>query len=109
MVIKSFPPITITYVYKFFKPLSSISLHSCNKCIIAGACNCVNMIITSYSFSEASSSTPTWLDNLRCLGTESRLGNCPANPIGVEDCTHSEDIALVCTANTANTTSKSIV
>ena len=25
------------YVYKFFKPLSSISLHSCNKCIIAGA------------------------------------------------------------------------
>ncbi len=24
------------YIYRFFKPLSSISLHACNKCIIAG-------------------------------------------------------------------------
>ncbi|XP_064388469.1 neurotrypsin-like [Halichondria panicea] len=55
-------------------------------------------------FSEASSFTPTWLDELRCRGTESRLGNCRANPIGVEDCTHSEDIALVCTTSTTAST-----
>ncbi|XP_064388471.1 neurotrypsin-like [Halichondria panicea] len=53
-------------------------------------------------FSEASSFTPTWLDELRCRGTESRLSNCPANPIGVEDCFHSEDVALICTASTAS-------
>ncbi len=49
-----------------------------------------------YSFSQASLSTPTWLDELSCRGSESRLINCPANPIGNEDCTHSEDVALVC-------------
>ena len=57
------------------------------------------IIITSYSFSQASSSTRTWLDELRCLGTESRLINCPANSIGDEDCSHLEDISLVCAAN----------
>ncbi|XP_064388524.1 neurotrypsin-like [Halichondria panicea] len=50
-------------------------------------------------FSQASSSTRTWLDNLRCSGTESRLINCPANTIGDENCNHSQDIALICTAN----------
>ncbi|XP_064388174.1 soluble scavenger receptor cysteine-rich domain-containing protein SSC5D-like [Halichondria panicea] len=53
-------------------------------------------------FSEASSFTRTWLDNLGCRGTESRLVNCPAHPIGVEDCTHSEDVALFCAASTAS-------
>ena len=63
------------------------------------------MIITPiYSFSEASSFTPIWLDNLRCLGKESRLIDCTANSIGVEDCDHFEDIALICTEN--STTSK---
>ncbi len=63
------------------------------------------MIITSYSFSEASSFTRTWLDELRCSGTESRLINCRANTIGFEDCTHSEDVALICTASTAGKSS----
>ncbi len=55
------------------------------------------LIISSYSFSQASLFTPTWLDELRCLGTERRLVDCPANTIGDEDCTHSEDVALICT------------
>ncbi|XP_064388348.1 neurotrypsin-like [Halichondria panicea] len=50
-------------------------------------------------FNEISSDSPTWLDELLCLGRESRLINCPANTIGVEDCTHSQDVGLVCTAN----------
>ncbi len=70
--------------------------------------NCVNMIISSYSFSQASSTTRKWLDNLRCRGTERRLINCPANPIGVDDCTHSQDVALICTASTASTASKNL-
>ncbi len=58
----------------------------------------VVIIITSYSFSQASSATRTWLDELRCRGTESRLIDCPANTIGDEDCSHLEDVALVCSA-----------
>ncbi len=58
---------------------------------------CYTKLRLSYRFSQALSSTRTWLDELRCSGTESRLINCPANAIGVEDCSHSEDIALSCT------------
>ena len=36
------------------------------------------------------------LDNLRCVGTEASLFNCPANAIGVHNCAHSEDVGVVC-------------
>ncbi len=51
-----------------------------------------------YSFNEAISTTRIWLDELRCLGTESRLINCPANAIGIANCGHSQDVALICEA-----------
>ena len=57
---------------------------------------------SDYSFSRASSTTRIWLDELGCSGSESRLSNCPANPIGSENCIHSEDIALDCTESTAS-------
>ncbi|XP_064406363.1 scavenger receptor cysteine-rich type 1 protein M130-like isoform X2 [Halichondria panicea] len=55
--------------------------------------------VGTLGFNEISSDSPTWLDELLCLGTESRLVDCPANTIGVEDCTHTQDVALICTAN----------
>ncbi|XP_064388366.1 soluble scavenger receptor cysteine-rich domain-containing protein SSC5D-like isoform X4 [Halichondria panicea] len=60
--------------------------------------------VRTLGFSQASSSTRTWLDNLRCSGTESRLIDCPANAIGVEDCTHTQDVALICTTRNGFTT-----
>ncbi len=55
-----------------------------------------------YSFSQSSSTTRTWLDELRCLGNETKLINCPANTIGVEDCTHTQDVALFCISGKLN-------
>ncbi|XP_064388499.1 uncharacterized protein LOC135336574 [Halichondria panicea] len=52
--------------------------------------------VATLGFSQASSITRIWLDELRCSGIESRLIDCLANPIGVEDCSHSEDVALIC-------------
>ncbi len=75
--------------------MHGITVH-CNSCMVQ------LYYIISYRFSEASSATRTWLDNLACSGYESRLIDCPANTIGVEDCVHYEDIALICTESTAS-------
>ena len=37
-----------------------------------------------------------WLDNVRCNGSEARLIDCPADPIGSHDCGHSEDAGVRC-------------
>ena len=37
-----------------------------------------------------------WLDNVNCRGTETRLVDCPANPLGSHDCVHSEDAGVMC-------------
>ena len=37
-----------------------------------------------------------FLDNVECLGTESRLIDCPHNGIGSHDCRHSDDAGVTC-------------
>ena len=61
-----------------------------------------NNFLQYYSFYQSSNSSRTWLDDLRCIGTERALIDCPANTIGVEDCTHTQDVALVCTVGKLN-------
>ena len=39
------------------------------------------------------------LDNLGCVGTETRLVDCPHNGIGIDNCVHSEDAGLRCAGN----------
>lgn len=39
---------------------------------------------------------PIWLDDLMCGGTETRLNMCPNRGWGVHNCSHAEDIGLVC-------------
>ena len=47
-------------------------------------------------FSSASSSTPIWLDDLKCGSFDTRLSQCASNGIGVHDCGHSQDVTLSC-------------
>ncbi|NWX94002.1 DMBT1 protein, partial [Nothoprocta pentlandii] len=42
-------------------------------------------------------SGPIWLDGVRCLGTEARLTECPAKPLGQHGCNHVEDASVTCT------------
>lgn len=37
-----------------------------------------------------------FLDEVQCNGTEDRIFDCDANPIGRHDCTHSEDVGVRC-------------
>lgn len=39
---------------------------------------------------------PIWLDNVRCVGTESSLAECDSNGLGNHNCRHWEDAAVEC-------------
>ena len=41
-------------------------------------------------------SGPITLDNVRCVGSEARLIDCPANAIGTHNCDHGEDAGVIC-------------
>jgi hypothetical protein len=38
-----------------------------------------------------------WMDDVQCTGSESRLIDCPFGGLGMHNCSHSEDVALICT------------
>jgi serine protease 12 (motopsin) len=39
---------------------------------------------------------PIHLDNVRCMGAEVSLGECPAEGEDAHDCKHSEDAGVIC-------------
>ena len=80
-----------------------------------------NPLHLSHSFSNAISNLPNynprflsnrygsgsgriWLDDVTCYGNESSIANCPHEPFGDNDCTHSEDVSISCASSGSTST-----
>ena len=62
--------------------------------------------VTPCSYSEASSETKIWLDNMKCGSNDTILLSCDHKGLGIETCGHSEDVALVCSTSSTEGSSK---
>ena len=46
-----------------------------------------------------SGSGPVWLDDVSCTGNELSLAECSHSDWGYNDCAHSEDVSIICAAD----------
>ncbi len=57
---------------------------------------CLAAIALTSGFTNGGAS-PIWLDDVNCIGNESRLIDCPARTLGSNNCGHTEDVGVICT------------
>ena len=52
-----------------------------------------------YRFDKGSNSSPVWIEDLRCsFDSDDGQYYCAHDGLGINDCTHSKDIAISCLA-----------
>ena len=57
-------------------------------------------VIPIYDGYYAPGTGPIWLDDVNCTGIENDITECSHSGWGYHDCSHSEDVAIVCLTGT---------
>ena len=60
------------------------------------ACRQLGFVGAVTTFDAPPGQGPIWMDQVRCVGDEGQLIDCPFDGFGVNDCEHDEDIGLTC-------------
>ena len=61
---------------------------------------CVGAIVLESGFTNGNRNQRIWLDNVNCQGSETRLIDCHAHPLGSHNCGHYEDAGVSCLEGT---------
>ena len=85
-----------------FSQSSTVTMH-------VDTCRSAVGAYSSARYGQGSSWARTWLDNVRCVGDEARLLDCPANALGNEDCSHFEDAGVSCDTSQGRNVVSSVV
>ncbi|XP_053371215.1 deleted in malignant brain tumors 1 protein-like [Clarias gariepinus] len=64
--------------------------------VVCRQLGCGKAVSAPYNARFGQGSEPTWLDDVRCTGTESSIDQCSHRGFGIEDCGHHEDSGVVC-------------
>ena len=65
-------------------------------------CMYVYICVCMHRYPSASFSTDILLDEVSCFSFDTTLLECSHNAIGVHDCSHSEDVELVCSTTSTS-------
>ncbi|XP_067898921.1 deleted in malignant brain tumors 1 protein-like isoform X2 [Heterodontus francisci] len=57
-------------------------------------CGSARIVLTDTTFGEGSGQI--WLDDVNCRWHDSLLWQCPSSPWGQHDCSHQEDVGVIC-------------